>query len=225
MEITYYPNGNIKSKYNYKRGEKHGLCVDYKSNGEIYSEHCFHFGEIEYRNGIYCDYYAGRKIKEKSIYVNNLKHGICIEYNRNGSKKTEIEYSEGKKNGVCIHYDKFGRKTDKLIYCMDKKHGLSFLFYKHDKQNSWYYHDRVQFELNYVNDVLSKSRTEYMLNGKIKSILIRGVEFVSFYSNKNIKHKILIVCDIVMQYHRNKYLSATNTKNYNFYKNKKILFY
>lgn len=79
--ISYYKNGNIKRKGEYKDGKLNGSWQSWTSDGDkIY--------EVHYQNdtlsGNYISWYETGVIKERGEYAENRKKGVWVEYDEAG---------------------------------------------------------------------------------------------------------------------------------------------
>ena len=104
-DIDRYPNGNIKSKTNYKDGRKHGLCKEYYENGNLQRE-------AIYENGAYIEtirtYYKNGTLMSENIYDETTNEKVSKTYFDNGIVSHETIYKAGTKDGIYKHYSKKG---------------------------------------------------------------------------------------------------------------------
>jgi hypothetical protein len=90
--IWYYKNGNMKRKYNFKDGKKHGECIDYFLNKNIrYNE--YKNGKLDGINQFYCDHIKG--ISEATEYTNGKMNGMHKEWGAYGRLIYECKYVDG----------------------------------------------------------------------------------------------------------------------------------
>ena len=117
---TYYANGQLKSKGNYKDGEYHGPIEVYTSTGQLYTR-------INYKNGVehgnWERFYANGQLEVKSrsrdgkrvpgsfsyFHENGQLFNECIENHENGQLQSKINYKNGKRHGLLEHFDQEGK--------------------------------------------------------------------------------------------------------------------
>lgn len=87
-QITYYPNGNIRSIFPFKDGKIEGTIEWYNKEGLI-----FDTSEIINGTGRYIIYWNNGKIKEIGNFVKHKKTGIWKEFNQEGQLEKETQYS------------------------------------------------------------------------------------------------------------------------------------
>ena len=63
--ITYYDNGRISSKHNYKDGVPDGPWVSYHENGQLSSKHNYKDGKLE---GPWVSYHENGQLSSKGAY-------------------------------------------------------------------------------------------------------------------------------------------------------------
>lgn len=87
-QITYYPNGNIRSIFPFKDGKVEGTIEWYNRNGLL-----FDTSEIIDGTGRYIVYWNNGKIKEIGNLTKHKKTGTWKEFNQEGEIEKEIQYS------------------------------------------------------------------------------------------------------------------------------------
>ena len=134
---TYYANGQLKSKGNYKDGEYHGPIEVYISTGQLYTR-------INYKNGVehgnWEKFYANGQLEVKSrsrdgkivpgsfsyFHENSQSYNECIEHHENGQLRSKINYKNGKRHGLLEHFDQEGKLVNKGNFKNGKEEGLHF---------------------------------------------------------------------------------------------------
>ncbi len=91
VEKEYYPNGQLKSVLNYKRGQREGIGLYYYENGALKERVNYRKGKRE-RTGT--TYYESGKLKEEITYENGVKVNIKL-YGEEGELISESVYKEG----------------------------------------------------------------------------------------------------------------------------------
>jgi hypothetical protein len=89
MNITRWPNGNVKMQGNYKDGKRQGEWQSFFENGKINSD---------------------------EIFVDGQTNGKVTVYYENGKKRYEGENNNGKLNGVWNYWDENGKLVRSVDY-------------------------------------------------------------------------------------------------------------
>ena len=85
--ISYYDNGQLNWKVNYKNGLKEGKWVSYYENGKLWSEGEYDkFGEM---TGEWVSYYDNGQLKQGGKYENGYMSGKQVFYNKDGTIDVE----------------------------------------------------------------------------------------------------------------------------------------
>ena len=92
VEKEYYPNGQLKSVLNYKKGKLEGIALYYYENGTLKERVNYRRGKRE-RTGT--TYYESGALKEKITYVNGKKEHVLL-YSEDGKLISESVYKDGK---------------------------------------------------------------------------------------------------------------------------------
>lgn len=74
---SYYVNGDVKTKYRYKDGLKHGCCREFYKNGQLRLKQGFALG---LRNGIFLEYKKNGEILIRGQYFQDMKQHEWIYY-------------------------------------------------------------------------------------------------------------------------------------------------
>ena len=192
---TYYANGQLKSKGNYKDGEYHGPIEVYISTGQLYTR-------INYKNGVehgnWERFYANGQLEVKSrsrdgkrvpgsfsyFHENGQLFNECIENHENGQLQSKINYKNGKRHGLLEHFDQEGKLVNKGNFKNGKEEGLHFsnltaLGYssktnykkgeKHGSFEEFYENGQLKNKRNYKNEKLDGPYEYYDENGQLRS--------------------------------------------------------
>ncbi len=120
--ILYHRNGKIMASGNYLNQEKDSVWHYFSEyDGELLSE------EIYMRNikeGIWTNYYPGKKIAEQITYERDKRHGSWTQFYIDGSVKFKGNYIDGDKEGVFLAYHTNGNIEVKGSYKDSLKEGV-----------------------------------------------------------------------------------------------------
>jgi len=108
--ISYFKNGHIKSKRNYKDGKQNGRTSLYFENGQIEKDLNFKDGELDGEN---ISYFKNGKIKSKSNFKDGELDGKNITYFENGQIEKDLNFKDGKFDGENILYFENGKIKEK----------------------------------------------------------------------------------------------------------------
>ena len=191
---TYYANGQLKSKGNYKDGEYHGPIEVYISTGQLYTR-------INYKNGVehgnWERFYANGQLEVKSrsrdgkrvpgsftyFHENGQLFNECIENHENGQLYSKVNYKNGKRHGLLEHFNQEGKLVHKGNFKNGKEEGLHFynltaLGYssktnykkgeKHGSFEEFYENGQLKKKRNYKNEKLDGPFEDYYANGQLK---------------------------------------------------------
>jgi antitoxin component YwqK of YwqJK toxin-antitoxin module len=92
VKKEYYPNGQLKSVLNYKKGQLEGIALYYYENGALKERVNYRKGKRE-RTGT--TYYESGKLKEEITYENGMKVNVKL-YGEDGGLISESLYKDGK---------------------------------------------------------------------------------------------------------------------------------
>ena len=92
VEKEYYPNGQLKSVLNYKKGQLEGIALYYHENGTLRERVNYRRGKRE-RTGT--TYYESGKLKEQITYENGVKVDVKL-FGEDGTLISESVYRDGK---------------------------------------------------------------------------------------------------------------------------------
>jgi antitoxin component YwqK of YwqJK toxin-antitoxin module len=201
----YYPNGSLQSEGNLVNGTPEGFWINYyptgvkKSEGrrkyfQLDSTWVFYsitgdtLQKINYlggkKNGFSYEYFlpsatvkAGR-VKDKELYVNNQKEGLCYYYYDNGKINRKIYFEKNVPEGYAYEYDTDGRLITIEKYrkgTLLEKEKVNRFDDSGNKIGIWqeFYEDgKLRNESNYKNGSLEGYHKEYDQNGALKLTLL-----------------------------------------------------
>lgn len=126
LYVSYYQNGNIKSKGYYEKGKADGPWEYYYENGNP---------------------------KMKGNLKDNSYHGLWTFYFENGNLNMEGEMKNGQKDGDWKHYYENGNVKSQGFYKKDRKEGLWKYFYEEGifKAQTVFYNDKGKYTEVYPN--------------------------------------------------------------------------
>lgn len=183
-QISYYPDGEVKSKATLKKGKVDGTAVAYRHDGTIESELTMEDGiqegpekyynndgsirsRTEFKNGkaegesfSIINYGMSDQYRIIQFYKNGLLHGPYTEVYTNDQDKVSGKYSEGKKTGVWEYFKQNGdraKPTDE---------------YDNDdliKRTTYYTNGNVDMERGMRKGKYHGAEKKYTLEGKLKS--------------------------------------------------------
>ena len=92
VEKEYYPNGQLKSVHNYKKGQLEGIALYYYENGTLKER-------VNYRKGkrerVGTTYYESGKLKEEITYTDGKRERVKL-FSENGEPISDTFYKDGK---------------------------------------------------------------------------------------------------------------------------------
>ena len=151
----YHPNGQVKSRGEYKDGKRIGPWMFFHANGK--EEQKGEYDKKGRAQGPWKWYYESGNLLREEIYVNDLQEGIMIEYSDTGNVITKGEYIEGLKEGKWIY--EMGDYREEGVYKSGKRDGL----WKH-----YYTNGTLRFEGNFIDGNPDGKHKYYYENGKAK---------------------------------------------------------
>ena len=92
---SYYENGNLRNKVNYKEGEPKGLIEWYYENGQLEKKGNYKEGLRE--DGLWEYFYKNGQLSYKYNYKNGKKDGVWVNFNQDGSLKKTETWKDGEK--------------------------------------------------------------------------------------------------------------------------------
>jgi antitoxin component YwqK of YwqJK toxin-antitoxin module len=110
---TYYENGQLQKRKNYKDDKDHGMNVGYQENGIIEYRNFYKNGVSD---GIDEQYHENGKLAKKMPMIDGEANGIWEYYDENGHLDYTESYKNGKYHGVNEYYDDNGNLRDKSVW-------------------------------------------------------------------------------------------------------------
>ena len=104
---SYWDNGNVRGKHNYKDGKKHGKQESWHSNGE--KHYLMNYNNSK-RTGTYWGWYDNGNLMCEKTYKDGKENGIQLKWYQNGKKEYEQWYKDGKEFGKHIGWNRHGVK-------------------------------------------------------------------------------------------------------------------
>jgi len=162
--VSYYENGQLMSKHNYKDGERDGLSEWFHDNGQLLDRENYKNRE---REGLSERFYDNGQLDDKKNYKNGKKEGLTENYHKNGQLSFKGKYKNDEKDGLFEGYYDNGQLHYKDNYINGKLTGP---------------HER------YFKNGQLKSRGNYKNNGKFEGIWERYDEKGKDVSNDSYRY-------------------------------------
>ncbi len=115
---TYYPDGKLKYKVEYKDGKANGRVRQYYTDGKLYMEAVFKDGR---RNGKCTYFFKNGSAYSVSNYVNGNKEGIESKYWENGKLLSVNTYKKDKVQPGLKEYKQDGTLIDNEVKLLIKE--------------------------------------------------------------------------------------------------------
>lgn len=90
-QITYYPNGAVRSKIEYSAGRVNGDIQWFDAKGKLINS-----SKIVNGNGTWIAYSYSGKLREKGVYKNGRRDGVWMRYLESGALEKKDTYKNGK---------------------------------------------------------------------------------------------------------------------------------
>lgn len=149
---SYYLNGKLKSKGEYKDGKKVGKWKFYFTNGKLEQEGFFN-SNGEY-TGEWKWYYEDGSLLRREDYRRGMEDGYMEEYDRSGNIISKGEYLDGKREGEWVYELNDHKETGKYRY--DQKDG--FWEFRHAN-------GKIAFEGNFLEGIPHGTHKYYNQEG------------------------------------------------------------
>ncbi len=180
--LIYYEKGNLKYKFQFKKGELVGQHKEYYPNGvlaftgqyingkaEGLWEYFYESGEKKATfnyingktNGLKLMYSTEGKIIEKGPLLDDKRIGYWEDWYDNGSREAEGNFVDDKREGKWNFYHENNALQSSGNYRKGNKNGVWNYFYDNGQQKS--------FGLN-KDDLLEGAWTNYLANGKLNEV-------------------------------------------------------
>lgn len=89
MNITYYPNGQLKMKGEVLQGKRHGIWTTWYENGMKWSENEYNLGALD---GKTVSYYKNGQVHYIGYYRGDKKNGKWTFFDEQGTMTKEEEF-------------------------------------------------------------------------------------------------------------------------------------
>ena len=154
---TYFLNGAVKEKGEYKNEKVNGLVIHYYNTSVVNAETEFLDGkktghqkvyaangkllrEVNYKNGLYdgsyVDYFKNGKIKTETSFRADQQHGIQKTYFITGKLKSEGNYLNGQQDGEWKYYFENGQVSKSGAFKDGKYNGTWTEYYENGQKES-----------------------------------------------------------------------------------------
>ena len=141
--LTYYKNGEVKEKSNFKDDKQEGESLRYYKSGELKNKNNWKDGKLEgerlyyYKNGQlwrknnYKDgklkgeefwYYESGELEYKYNYKNGKPEGEWLDYYKNGQLKEKSNFKDGKQQGESLEYGQLKGKHNLTLQTPFEEH-------------------------------------------------------------------------------------------------------
>ena len=125
LSESYYENGQLESKINWKDGERHGIQESYYENGQL--ERKFNWKD-DRAYGLEEVYHENGQFKSKINWKDSKKQGIQEIYRENGQLERKNNWKDGERHGMQENYYENGQLSSRQNYKDGKKDGLWALY-------------------------------------------------------------------------------------------------
>ena len=196
IKKTYYDNGKIESKIQYKDGKKAGKMISYFLNGKKAVKGTFTDDKRDKKWTFYNE--KTGKIESIENYVLGVLQGEQFYYHENGKLKVKGHYENGVRSGFWEKYDEDGNLEVQNIF-LDGENLISVAVYQKNsvllcrgsvvdqmRQGKWEYFDskgRLLYTVNYENGIRNGEWEAFerdgslLMSGKYRDGKIIGIDF------------------------------------------------
>ena len=105
---SFYENGQLDYRGNYKNGKKEGLWESYYTNGQFRRKENYKDGK---QHGLHEVFYENGQLLYRRNYKNGEYHGLWEFYHTNGQLGTKGNIKNNKEQGLWEYYDRDGNPT------------------------------------------------------------------------------------------------------------------
>ena len=113
IAASYYNNGQVKARINYKDGYKEGASETYFQNGQLKTKRNFKNGKPDGKSS---SYFQNGQLNLSLNHKNGERIGLWEVYFDNGQLKQAFELKDGKKDGPSPIFDEEGKREKFLCY-------------------------------------------------------------------------------------------------------------
>lgn len=168
---VYYRDGQIEKQVPQNaRGMEHGVVSTYYPDGTLESRRQYRNGLPE---GLQSTYHKTGKLREEASYLNGVRaDGVAETFDENGKLQTRMTYLDGKLEDELLTYFPDGALASRTAVKQGKFHGPSTFYFRDGKVQSTvsYVMDAPDGEEReyYLNGKVAKKRS-YSNNGVLRS--------------------------------------------------------
>ena len=130
--VSYYYNGQLGFKHNYKDGLQDGLSEEYTESGQLERKGSYKDGK---EDGPYESYFESGQLEKKTSYKDGKEDGLFVSYFKDGHIYHKGNYKDGEPDGLLKWYfergdNSFGGAPEMLLKRKTSfkdgiRHGLS----------------------------------------------------------------------------------------------------
>lgn len=121
----FYPDGRLRSEFEYSKGEPSGVWNYYYHSGALESTNEYLNGNL---HGQVIDYHPNKSIKSKIHYENGNKHGPYESFFSNGKIESQGWYQSDMTQGRWLFYHPTGNIKSDEYYLNDELTGESYYY-------------------------------------------------------------------------------------------------
>ena len=120
---TYYDNGELKSRANYKDGERNGLSESWYANRQLKLRVNYKDDKLD---GLYEYWRENGQLESRTSYKNDKLDGLYESWYANGQPWSRVSYKNGKRDGLRESWYENGQLELRASYkdgvvCYDKQ--------------------------------------------------------------------------------------------------------
>ena len=108
--VSYYENGQLRERANFKDGKEEGFWEEYYENGQLKSKVNYQDGKEE---GFWEEYYENGQLKSKVNYQDGKEEGFWEDYYENGQLMMKANHKDGELDGPWEKYSEDGQLVRK----------------------------------------------------------------------------------------------------------------
>ena len=137
VKEEFHSNGKLKSRTNYQSkndgGKKQGLSESYYENGQL--ERKINWKDSK-RHGIQESYYENGQLERRFNWKDDRAYGLEEVYHENGQFKSKINWKDSKKQGIQEIYRENGQLERKINWKDGERHGLEEVYHENGQLSS-----------------------------------------------------------------------------------------
>ena len=109
--VSYYENGQLRERANFKDGKEEGFWEEYYENGQLKSKVNYQEGK---KVGFWEEYYENGQLKSKVNYQDGKEEGFWEDYYENGQLMMKVNHKDGRIDGPWEKYSEDGQLVRKV---------------------------------------------------------------------------------------------------------------